>query len=220
MLGILKEERGCRLRPDDEVRFFPGNLEGKPLVDLQCLFLEGLVPFDRLIDVALNQAHFQGWLIGHLPFNRRHLDISVDQKSREDETRDDDLSIGEDLPFPLMKDRIKSRIDQKDNKRDAVDSRDICHLDQRKIEILRITQVRPGEPRQKKGTKIFQGDPEDRNEKNGLESEADLYESGQHRKRAREEGHVGYQKQKNEPAQNEGHISIGVDRNNDPVEDS
>ena len=67
-----------------------------------------------------------------------------------------------------MKYPKKSGIDQNDDKGETIDSRYICHLDKREIEILRITQVGPGETCEKEGAEIFQGNPEDRGEKNGL----------------------------------------------------
>ena len=58
-LGILEEEGGGCLRPDDEIRFILCDLQRKSSIDLQCFPLKRFVPLDRLIDIPLNQTDFQ-----------------------------------------------------------------------------------------------------------------------------------------------------------------
>ena len=187
-LGRLEEERCCRFRPDDEAGFPLRHLEGKAFVNLQRLPLKRLIPLDGLIDVPLNQSDIQRWPGNHLPIEGRHPDISVEQASREDQKSDDNFTNREDLPGPLMKYPIKGDIHQKNHKGEAVDTRDIGDLDKREIQILGMPEVCPGEPREKKGPEVLQGDPEKGSEHHRMRPEPLLQGSGTERQRFRKTG--------------------------------
>ncbi len=96
--------------------------------------------------------------------------MSVDQKAQKDEACEDHLFNGKNLFGPLAKNPQKRGIDQNDDERGAIDSRDIRYLDKRKGEILRVTQVRPRKTCQKERAEVFQGHPEERGEKHRLKS--------------------------------------------------
>jgi hypothetical protein len=155
-----------------------------------------------------------------LPIKGIHLDISIDQKAQKDECRYDDLSDGKDFFRPVAKDPEEGGIDQKDDKRETIGSSNICHLDKRKVEILRISQVRPGESGQQKGAEVFQGNPYDWGEERSLESQSQLNEPRQKREDPNKKAQVDNQDQEDEAAQNDRDIAICVKGDDDPVEDS
>jgi hypothetical protein len=105
-----------------------------------------------------------------LSADRSHPQISVDQKTQKNDDRNEGLSKGESSFLPVVNDRIECGIDQEDEKGRAIDPCQVCHLDKRKVEILRIAQVRPGKSREKERAEVFQSHPEDRGEENRLES--------------------------------------------------
>ena len=76
---------------------------------------------------------------------------------------DQDLPVGKFLLGPLVGGPDRSvTIDQEDNEGEAIDSGDIRDLDERKIEVLGVAQIRPGETRQKERPEILEGNPEER----------------------------------------------------------
>jgi len=84
-----------------------------------------------------------------------YLYISIDQKKQKDQDGDSHLFQRKGSFGPLVKHSEEYGIDEKDDKGEAVDSGDICHLDEREIEILGMAQIGPWKPCEKERAEVF-----------------------------------------------------------------
>jgi len=80
-----------------------------------------------------------------------------------------------------------------------------------------MSQVCPGEAREKEGSKIFQGDPQKGSQHDRMGTEPRLQVAGQKGEGSEKQAQITDQKQENENAQHERDVSIRVHGEDDPV---
>jgi len=119
-----------------------------------------------------------------------------------------------------MKNGKEGGIDQEDDKRETIDPSDVRHLNEREVEILGVAQVCPRKAGQKKRTEIFEGHPQKGCKKEGRKAHPDLDKSKQKGKGTDKETQVKYEEEENQNARYQRDISVIVNSNNDPVENS
>jgi hypothetical protein len=62
----------------------------------------------------------------------------------------------------LVERQVERDVDPQNDEREAIDSRDICDLDQGKVEVLGMAQIGPGESAHEERPDIFERDPQER----------------------------------------------------------
>ena len=119
-----------------------------------------------------------------------------------------------------MERQIEGDVDPDNDEGESIDPRDIGNLDQRKIEVLRMAEVGPGETGHEKRPEIFERDPEEGGQDEHSKTEVLLDQVNEEREGSEEKAQVEDQEKQDEDARNEGNVSVSVDSHDDPVEDA
>jgi len=154
---LLKVKRNGGFRPDDQRSGSLCAAQGKLLVNPNRFGLEILIPFDGLLDVALNERYVHAPRISHaLPdFANPHRAVGI--YPRPDEKHGQRQRERFFRPFP--KQRKKGNVQKDDQKGQAGHPCDVGHLNEQQIGKLGIPQVLPRKSREQTGFQMLQANP-------------------------------------------------------------